>query len=184
MSSCSENELARTTAKSVMPSKPLPSNPSHGFTYRFTHMHNYKQYWTADIAELVIQRNQTGKRIERDPINATRANYNKVEAHINLLTNYCKADTYGEMPKQRVRRQPLKTDDLTDSRKKAKSFNTHFTSTGHTRQYNPRIDVGMNRNMKHKQAVTHPTITEVSHRHTQNRTEGTPRNLKPHNSLG
>ena len=47
----SENALTRTTEKSVMPSMPLPSNPWHGFTYRFTHIHKYQQYWTEEIAE-------------------------------------------------------------------------------------------------------------------------------------
>ena len=47
----SENALTRTTEKSAMPSKPLPNNPSHVFTYIFTHIHKYQQYWTEDIAE-------------------------------------------------------------------------------------------------------------------------------------
>ena len=38
--------------KSVMPSKPLPNNSSHGFTYRFTHIqYKYQQYWTEEIDE-------------------------------------------------------------------------------------------------------------------------------------
>ena len=115
----SENTLTRTTAKSVMPSKPLPSNPLHEVTSRF---------WTEEIAELVTQRIQTRKRVERDPTNDTSANYNTVEAHVKLLTKHCKADKLemtckdidlskegrkawnllhelnGEIPKQRVRR--------------------------------------------------------------------------------
>ena len=75
-----------------MPSKPLPINPSHGFTYRFTHMHKYKQYWSEEIAELVKQSNQTRKRVERDPTNDTRANCNKVEPHVKLLTKHWQAD--------------------------------------------------------------------------------------------
>ena len=47
----SENALTRTTEKSVMPSKLLPNNPLHGFTYIFTHIHKYKKNWTEDIAE-------------------------------------------------------------------------------------------------------------------------------------
>ena len=60
----------------------------------------------------------------------------------------------GETPKQR--RQPLKTDDalVTDSRKKAKEFNTHFASTN-LLQSNPRIDAEMKRNLKHKERC-HP----------------------------
>ena len=45
----SGNALTRTTEQSVMPSKPLPNNASHGFTYRFTHIHKYQQFWTEDI---------------------------------------------------------------------------------------------------------------------------------------
>ena len=45
----SENALTRTTEQSVMPSKPLPNNASHGFTYRFTNIHKYQQFWTEDI---------------------------------------------------------------------------------------------------------------------------------------
>ena len=124
----SENALTRTTDQSVMPSKPLPNNASHGFTYRFTHIHKYQQFWTEDILNTS---NQTRKRVERDPTNDTRANYNKVEAHVKLLTKHCKADKWdmackdivqrnedrkacrllhtlsGEIPKQIVRRQPL-----------------------------------------------------------------------------
>ena len=93
--SCSsENALTITTAKYVMPSKPLPSNSSHGVTYRFAHKHKYKQYWTEEIAELVTQSTQSRMSVERDPANDTRANYNKVEVHVKLLTKHCKADTW------------------------------------------------------------------------------------------
>ena len=44
---------------------------------------------------------------------------------------------------------------MTDSRKKAKSFNKHFASTD-TMDSNPRIDAGMKRNLKHKERCYPP----------------------------
>ena len=69
-----------------MSSKPLPSSPSHGVTNKFTYIYQYKQYWTEETAELVTKRNQTRKRVERDPTNDTRAHYNKVEAHVKAAS--------------------------------------------------------------------------------------------------
>ena len=130
------------------------------------HRHKHKPYWTEEITEMVSQRNQARKKVERDPTKGNRTNYNKVAAQVKLLKKQCKADKWkrtfkdidlgkegrkawillhnlnGETPQQR--RQPLKTDDalVTDSRKKAKEFNKQFASTN-TLQSNPRIDAGM-----------------------------------------
>ena len=120
------------------------------------HRHKYKPYRTEKIAELVTQRNQARKKVERDPTTGNRSNYNKVAAQVKLLTKQCKADKWnmtckdidlrkegrkawrllhnlnGETPKQR--RQPLKTDDalVTDSRKKAKRVQQTLCKHQHT----------------------------------------------------
>ena len=172
------------------------------------HRYKYKPYWTEEIAELVTQRNQARKKVERDPTKDNRANYNKVAAQVKLLTKQCKADKWkrtckdidlrkegrkawrllhnlnGETPKQR--RQPLKTDDalVTDSRKKAKEFNKHFASTN-TLQSNPRIDAGMKRNLKHKERC-HPPNDHSGFTQTLTMTElkAALRKLKLHKAPG
>ena len=55
------------------------------------HRHKYKPYWTEEIAELVTQRNQARKKVERDPTKDNRAKYNKVAAQVKLLTKQRRA---------------------------------------------------------------------------------------------
>ena len=58
------------------------------------HIYKYKPYWTEEISELVTQRNQARKKVERDPTKDNRASYNKVAAQVKLLTKQCKADKW------------------------------------------------------------------------------------------
>ena len=171
-----------------------------------SHIHEYKPYWTEEIAEMVTQRNQARKKVERDPTKGDRTNYNNVAAQVKLWTKQCKADKWkrtcedidlrkegrkawillhnlnGETPEQR--RQPLKTDDalVTDSRKKATYFNKHFSRT-HTLQSNPRIDAGMKRNLKHKEHLPndHSGFTQAL---TMTELKAALRKLKLHKAPG
>ena len=77
------------TRSAFISGQTLPSNPSMR-----GHRHKYKPYWTEEIAELVTQRYQARKKVERDPSKDNRANYNKVAAQVKLLTKQCNADKW------------------------------------------------------------------------------------------
>ena len=94
--------ITRTTAKSVMPSNTLPSNPSRWDT---DISRPYRPYWREEIAELVTKKpsrgqrergggDREGEKVERDPTMDYGANYNKVATQVKLLTKHCKADKW------------------------------------------------------------------------------------------